>query len=176
MFSFWPVALSSSACTGGVGLAVVIATCLGACETPSLDRHGQALRAAPAAFAPGAETPDAGPTSDSALDRARFADVPCWFDVVSGREIDCGELTVPENWSKPESKLIHLPVVIFRAMATAAEPIVFLNGGPGDASRIHTADEIRTWLGLLRSQSWTYLDFLESRALWASPREPSSPT
>ena len=92
------------------------------------------------------------------------------------REIDCGELTVPENWSKPESKLIHLPVVIFRAMATGAEPIVLLNGGPGDASRIHTADEIRTWLGLLRSQSWTYLDFLELRALWASPLEPSSPT
>ena len=109
MFSFWPVARSSSAPTGGVGSAVVIATCLGACETPSLDRHGQALRAAPAAFAPGAETPDA------ALDRAPFADVPCWFDVVSGREIDCGELTVPENWSKPESKLIHLPLVIFRA-------------------------------------------------------------
>ena len=90
------------------------------------------------------------------MDRARFADVPCWFDVVSGREIDCGELTVPENWSKPESKLIHLPVVIFRAMTTAAGPIVFLNGGPGDPSSIHTADEIRTWLGLLRSQSWTY--------------------
>ena len=72
------------------------------------------------------------------------------------REIDCGELTVPENWSKPESKLIHLPVVIFRATAAPAEPIVFLNGGPGARSRIHTADEIRSWLGLLSTQGWTY--------------------
>jgi pimeloyl-ACP methyl ester carboxylesterase len=88
--------------------------------------------------------------------RARFAAVPCWFDVASDREIDCGELTVPENWSKPESKLIPLPVVIFRATAATKEPIVFLNGGPGARRRVRTADEIRAWRGLLWSERWTH--------------------
>jgi pimeloyl-ACP methyl ester carboxylesterase len=104
----------------------------------------------------GTEIPDAGPPAEPDLDRARFADVPCWFDVASAREIECGELIVPENWSNPESKPIHLPVVIFRGTAARAEPIVFLNGGPGARSGTHTAEEIRSWLGLLSNQGWTY--------------------
>jgi pimeloyl-ACP methyl ester carboxylesterase len=76
--------------------------------------------------------------------------------VASHRDIDCGELIVPENWSTPEARIIHLPVVIFRAMSAAREPILFLNGGPGASSRIQTADEIRSWLGLLQSQRWTH--------------------
>ena len=54
--------------------------------------------------------------------------MPCWCRVISARQIDCGELTIPENWTKPESKLIHLPVVTFRATAAPREPILFLNG------------------------------------------------
>ena len=68
--------------------------------------------------------------------------MPCWFDVASAREIECGDLIAPENLSNPESEPIHLPVVIFRGTPARAEPIVFLNGGPGARSRIHTANEI----------------------------------
>jgi len=148
MLASWPVALTSIVRTSGPLLAAIIAGYLGACGSQSSrDAHSQASPAAPAPLAIGTEPPDGGPTAESGLERARFADVPCWFDMASGREIDCGELIVPENWSKPESKPIHLPVVIFRGTPARAEPIVFLNGGPGDRSRIHTADEIRSWLG-----------------------------
>jgi hypothetical protein len=157
MLASWPVALTSIVRTSGPLLAAIIAGYLGACGSQSSrDAHSQASPAAPAPLAIGTEPPDGGPTAESGLERARFADVPCWFDMASGREIDCGELIVPENWSKPESKPIHLPVVIFRGTPARAEPIVFLNGGPGDRSRIHTADEIRSWLGLLSTQGWTH--------------------
>jgi pimeloyl-ACP methyl ester carboxylesterase len=157
MCASWPVVPTSIVRTSGGVLGAIIAVCLGACGSQSLsqDSHAQALRAAPAPLAIETESPDAGPTAEPDLELARFADVPCWFDVASAREIECGELIVPENWSSPESKPIHLPVVTFRGTA-AREPIVFLNGGPGARSRIHTADEIRSWLGLLSTQGWTY--------------------
>jgi hypothetical protein len=147
----WPVALIVAR-SRLIGFAIIIAASLYGCGTqpsPTSD-HAPAPRPARATFA-AAEAANPSPQSAAgALERrARFAAVPCWFDVASDREIDCGELTVPENWSKPESKLIHLPVVIFRATAATKEPIVFLNGGPGARSRVRTADEIRAWRGLL---------------------------
>ena len=48
---------------------------------------------------------------------------------------ECGTLTVPENWDKSDSRLIALPVV--RIPATRhdpAEPVFFLQGGPGDSN------------------------------------------
>ena len=44
----------------------------------------------------------------------------------------CGTLVVPENWDKPDSRLIALPVVRIPATGPSeAEPIFFLQGGPG---------------------------------------------
>ncbi len=45
----------------------------------------------------------------------------------------CGYLTVPENRSKPDGKLIRLPVAIIPAVAAkpARDPILWLTGGPG---------------------------------------------
>lgn len=45
---------------------------------------------------------------------------------------ECGTLTVPENWNNPESRLIALPVVRIPATGpNPAEPVFWLNGGPG---------------------------------------------
>ena len=45
---------------------------------------------------------------------------------------ECGTLTVPENWDDPNSRLISLPVVRIPATGlNPAEPIFFLQGGPG---------------------------------------------
>lgn len=45
---------------------------------------------------------------------------------------DCGTLIVPENRSRADSNLISLPVIRIRATgANPAEPIFYLNGGPG---------------------------------------------
>ena len=45
---------------------------------------------------------------------------------------ECGTLVVPENRSKPDSRLIGLPVMRVHALAgNPAEPIFWLAGGPG---------------------------------------------
>ena len=45
---------------------------------------------------------------------------------------ECRTLVVRENWEKTDSRLIALPVVRVRASgAQPAEPVFFLNGGPG---------------------------------------------
>jgi pimeloyl-ACP methyl ester carboxylesterase len=45
---------------------------------------------------------------------------------------ECGTLTVPENWDKAGSRLIALPVVRIPASGlNPAEPVFFLQGGPG---------------------------------------------
>jgi pimeloyl-ACP methyl ester carboxylesterase len=48
---------------------------------------------------------------------------------------DCGTLVVPENRSKPGSRLIGLPVIRVHALrANPAEPIFWLEGGPGNSN------------------------------------------
>ncbi len=45
---------------------------------------------------------------------------------------ECGTLTVSENWDKPGSRLIALPVVRIKASGSSpAEPVFWLSGGPG---------------------------------------------
>jgi len=45
---------------------------------------------------------------------------------------ECGVLVVPENWDKPDSRLIALPVTRIPASeSTHAEPVFILLGGPG---------------------------------------------
>ena len=49
----------------------------------------------------------------------------------------CGTLVVPENWDKPGSRLITLPVVrIPSSGSNPAEPVFFLAGGPGGANTV----------------------------------------
>ncbi len=59
---------------------------------------------------------------------------PCSFVTETGTQAaDCGTLVVPENRAAPGSRLIALPVTRIRARSEhpAAEPIFYLEGGPG---------------------------------------------
>src|SRR5207249_2111329 len=60
----------------------------------------------------------------------------CEFDIPVGASVDCGYLTVPEDRSQPERRQIRLHVGVFRTKATekAADPILYLGGGPGENS------------------------------------------
>jgi pimeloyl-ACP methyl ester carboxylesterase len=50
-------------------------------------------------------------------------------------QADCGTLIVPENRSRPDSRLIALPVKrIHSVAANPAEPIFYLSGGPGQSN------------------------------------------
>jgi pimeloyl-ACP methyl ester carboxylesterase len=65
-----------------------------------------------------------------------FEKSECAVKVAPGERIECGVLIVPENRSKPGSRTIRLPVMIFRstAAAPAPDPVVYLPGGPGLSS------------------------------------------
>jgi pimeloyl-ACP methyl ester carboxylesterase len=57
---------------------------------------------------------------------------------VGEREADCGSLIVPENPAKSDSRLIALPITRIHATGSnPAEPIFFLDGGPGEALNLH---------------------------------------
>lgn len=67
--------------------------------------------------------------TDSAFEPTR-----CPFLTLPGRTIECGYLTVPADWSNPDSgETLRLAVGIFRAQSSepAPDPIVYLEGGPG---------------------------------------------
>jgi len=68
----------------------------------------------------------------------------CTFEI--GRESyvgECGILTVPENRSDPNSRLIALPVKRIRATEKNTRPIFDLEGGPG---RPNMPGQIPAWL------------------------------
>ncbi len=62
-----------------------------------------------------------------------FEEASCMFQVPDGVEIDCGYLTVPENYDDPEGTQIRLAVAILRHPDGNPEPdpILYLEGGPG---------------------------------------------
>lgn len=68
--------------------------------------------------------------------RAVFEPGACAVDVAPDEKIDCGTLSVPENRSLADSRLIRLPVIIFRSRAAQAlpDPVMFLTGGPGNSA------------------------------------------
>jgi len=62
---------------------------------------------------------------------------PCTYTAGDvGYSADCGTLVVSENRNIPNSGLIALPVIRVRAMSdNPAEPIFFLQGGPGGSNQ-----------------------------------------
>ncbi|MFN7110858.1 MAG: alpha/beta fold hydrolase [Brevundimonas sp.] len=74
--------------------------------------------------------------AQSAPSRAFFEPGACVVDVAADEKIDCGTLNVPENRSVADSRMIRLPVIIFRSRAAqpASDPVMFLTGGPGNSA------------------------------------------
>jgi Tol biopolymer transport system component/formylglycine-generating enzyme required for sulfatase activity/pimeloyl-ACP methyl ester carboxylesterase len=62
-----------------------------------------------------------------------YEPAPCQFTKPSGREIECGYLTVPEDRNQPEGESIRLHVATFKSNSSdpAPDPVVHLVGGPG---------------------------------------------
>ena len=72
----------------------------------------------------------------------RFEPAPCAFkfakDQQEGKTVTCGYAIVPERHANPGGKTIKLPVAVYKALSPtpAAEPIIFLQGGPSETSQI----------------------------------------
>ena len=80
-----------------------------------------------------------------------FESSPCWTEMNTKLEIQCGYLLVPEERSDPASRLLRLPVVIFKGREPGAdaggkpEPILILNGGPGGSNWVHSGNFLPLW-------------------------------
>lgn len=75
-----------------------------------------------------------GPESGGVAFTGRFTwtDAACDFIEPAGVASDCGWLEVPERWDDPaDGDTIRLHVGIFSAGPSDAEPLVYLEGGPG---------------------------------------------
>lgn len=68
--------------------------------------------------------------------RSSFESGPCAIEVAPDEKIECGTLSVPENRAIADSRLIQLPVMIFRSRSSQplADPVMFLTGGPGNSA------------------------------------------
>lgn len=75
----------------------------------------------------------------AASPQARYAPVACPADLPPDPGRTCGVLTVPENRSAQRSRMIRLPVAIYRSTAAhpAPDPVIFLPGGPGISAFVH---------------------------------------
>jgi len=72
-----------------------------------------------------------------------FEVAPCAFPVPAGYNPDCGYLSVPENRTRPDTRLIRLHVAIFRNRTgrPSPDPVIKIAGGPG-SSGLETAGYI----------------------------------
>jgi pimeloyl-ACP methyl ester carboxylesterase len=102
--------------------------------------HGQRVRA-PAPVAAETAAP-VGPHLES---------VPCWFEIPAGRSARCGQLAAgPEAAGVP----MAIRFVVFEGGAgSAADPLVYINGGPGSPVGIDAAG-IGRWWTLTRGAGW----------------------
>jgi len=82
-------------------------------------------------------------------DKPEFQWGECEFDVPLDATVNCGYLTVPEDRSQPDRRKIRLHVGVFRTATAekAADPILYLGGGPGENST--------------ESSSYFYHDYIE---------------
>ncbi len=73
----------------------------------------------------------APPPKDAQIGKIELS--PCKVKIGNRKFIaDCGLIIVPENWQAPGAQRIALPVTRIRALSsTPAEPIFYLEGGPG---------------------------------------------
>jgi pimeloyl-ACP methyl ester carboxylesterase len=87
-------------------------------------------------------------------EREGIADVPCWFPVPDGHRARCGRMAVRERADVAGSRLIHLAFVVFAAASeSAAAPIVYISGGPGEPAHID-ADGVARWWQWIDREPW----------------------
>jgi pimeloyl-ACP methyl ester carboxylesterase len=130
----------------------VVVAVLSLATTAACDAGGaRESSSTPTTVAPTTVTASTSPPSTP----SNFAVTPCRFENRTGFRADCGDLTVPEDRSDPDSGMIELHVAVFPALAAspAADPLVYLDGGPGG----ETLERISDFFGDL------FLPFLQDR-------------
>jgi pimeloyl-ACP methyl ester carboxylesterase len=137
------------ACGGGLAGVMVL---IGLVWLRSADPHEQS-RAPDRGLAP-TNAIAALPATVMAGAKPGIEDVPCWFAVPAGRSARCGSLAVPERWTGPPSRLLHLRFVVFRGDPGGDEdPVIYLAGGPGEPAQID-GESIGHWWEWIARAPW----------------------
>jgi pimeloyl-ACP methyl ester carboxylesterase len=94
---------------------------------------------------PTGETPAPQPTASQVAQISYtplFEAGACPFEAPGAGEITCGTVTVPENRSRSATDTIRLAVAVYASTGSspAAEPVIFLQGGPGGGAVELSAD------------------------------------
>lgn len=68
--------------------------------------------------------------------RPVFVRETCAFDLPLKTKVECGSVIVPEDRQNPASPNIRLAVAVYRSQAqtVAPDPVIFLQGGPGNGA------------------------------------------
>lgn len=85
-------------------------------------------------FVPAIPSPTSAPAIAIPNYMPRFESAPCTFKETPATRVDCGFVIVPEDRSGDLSDTIRLAVVVYHSTSSAPkpDPIVYLQGGPGD--------------------------------------------
>jgi pimeloyl-ACP methyl ester carboxylesterase len=86
--------------------------------------------------------------------------VPCpgviisGLDEVEGETVECGIVTVPANYDNPDGAQIELMYGILKAqtLSPAADPVIYLHGGPGGAELGELTLELKERFASLRQR------------------------
>jgi pimeloyl-ACP methyl ester carboxylesterase len=84
---------------------------------------------------------------------------PCTIDQVAG-PAECGTFDVWENREAKSGRRIPLNIIVLRALATPVQPdpLVFLQGGPGDAPSFNARFYSRVFEGVRRTRDLVLID------------------
>jgi pimeloyl-ACP methyl ester carboxylesterase len=85
--------------------------------------------------------------ADVTLSVPRFEEGPCAFPAAQvAEQFRCGHLVVAENRSIPAGRTLRLAVAVLRSTGAtpAADPLVFISGGPGSASVDRAGGAVRS--------------------------------
>jgi pimeloyl-ACP methyl ester carboxylesterase len=144
----WRRPLAWGGIGGGIAGMVVLGLLLWFRAAPT-EHRGAAQRGLTPIVATGL-----APAPASAGVRTAIADIACWFAAPAGRSARCGILTVPERWDAAATRSLHLRFVVFRGDAGgAADPVIYLAGGPGAPAQIDAAS-VGYWWDWIARAAW----------------------
>jgi pimeloyl-ACP methyl ester carboxylesterase len=133
-------------------LLILLAAAAGAAGLhAALDSRQPAVEAPPGSAPPAKVEPPAKPEDG----RARLEARPCGFTTESGRAMECFDFLVPERHGRAGSRMLKLPVIVFKAAEEPkhADPVLLISGGPGAISYTEKRFDY-IWKDKFKDQAW----------------------
>lgn len=101
-----------------------------------------------------------------------FARGACSFRAPAGARVECGSLIVPLERDRPDSRSAAIAVAIFRDPRPAADPILYLAGGPGSPALESASTLWQAWRPFVAGRDLIVVDQRGVGASWPDLRCP----